>query len=124
MSFAGGVRMSLRRGRVVRRQRGRLVSAIVGACVALNSAPAAPVDPPVRVSTTTADKSKVAGRVTAFDDAGFDVLDAKDAARRVAWADLPARNAIEVYGLLLAKGTAADWLAAGRVLGGLPEGKP
>src|SRR5918993_599414 len=82
------------------------------------------LDKPVPVGTTKSDKSKVAGRVASFDEQGFEVLDAKDKATTVAWSELPARNAYDVFDRLLTKGTADQWLTAGRVLYHLPEGKP
>jgi hypothetical protein len=82
------------------------------------------LDKPVRLGTTKSDKSKLAGRVASFDEQGFELLDDKDKAKTVAWSELPARNAYDVFDRLLAKGTGEQWLTAGRVLYHLPDGKP
>jgi hypothetical protein len=81
------------------------------------------IDKPVRVLTTKADKSRLAGRISAYDDAGFTLLDDKDAATTIKWSELPPKSVMEVYGTLLTKGTAKDWVTAGQVMYHLPEGK-
>jgi hypothetical protein len=82
------------------------------------------LDKPVRLGTTKSDKTKLAGRVSSFDEQGFELLDDKDQKKTIAWSELPARNAYDVFDRLLTKGTADQWLTAGRVLYHLPDGKP
>src|SRR5918992_5846214 len=82
------------------------------------------LDKPVRLGTTKSDKTRLAGRVASFDEQGFELLDDKDKAQTVAWSELPARNAYDVFDRLLTKGTGEQWLTAGRVLYHLPDGKP
>jgi hypothetical protein len=103
-----------------------LLLAVIGllvACVRPASADAVKPDKPVRVATTKADKSRLVGRVASYDDAGFELLDDKNAAQTVKWSDLPAKSAMEVYAALLPKGTAQDWVTAGRVMYNLTDGK-
>ncbi|MDB5296289.1 MAG: hypothetical protein JWO31_2272 [Phycisphaerales bacterium] len=108
----------------------RLVSGVAAVAIAvliaprsLSAAEPVPLDKPVRVATTKADKSRLAGRVASYDDQGFSLLDDKDAARTVAWSDLPPKSVMEVYSTLLPKGTAKDWIAAGQVMYQLDGGK-
>ena len=86
-------------------------------------ADAVKLDKPVRVSTVAADKSKVSGRIASYDEAGFELLDDKNVAKTVPWSSLPPAKVMEVYALLLPKGTAQDWIAAGRVMYHLEGGK-
>lgn len=82
------------------------------------------LDKPVPVVTTRADKMRLAGRVAGYDAAGFQMLDDRGTVRTVKWSDLPAQSVLDVYNVLLAKGTGEDWVAAGRVLYALADGKP
>ena len=104
------------------------VATLCAAVVAFAGGGAATADPvkvdkPVRVATLKADKTRVAGRVSSYDVDGFELLDDKNNAQTVKWSDLPARSVMEVYGAVLAKGTAADWVAAGQVMYHLSDGK-
>ena len=81
------------------------------------------LEKPVRISTIKIDNTRVIGRVAAFDDAGFDLLDDKNVSQRVQWSQLPPKSVMEVHAVLLAKGTAKDWVTAGRVMYHLEGGK-
>ncbi|HEX8913686.1 MAG TPA: hypothetical protein VF796_15105 [Humisphaera sp.] len=80
-------------------------------------------DAPVRISTSKADRTRLVGRVSSYSQTGFDLLDDAGKSQRLKWSDLPPRSAMEVYGVLLAKATPAEWAAAGQVLYHLPDGK-
>lgn len=99
------------------------VAAVAWAAAATPAAEPVKLDKPVRVSATATDKTKVVGRVASYDDAGFELLDEKNAAKTLKWSSLPAKSVMEVYAVLLAKGTAQDWVAAGRVMYHLDGGK-
>jgi cytochrome c553 len=81
------------------------------------------LDKPVRVAVTKADKTRAVGRITAYDDDGFQITDDRSGRQSVQWADLPPKTAMEVFGLLLPKGTGDDWIRAGSILARLPDGK-
>ena len=87
------------------------------------AADAVKLDKPVRVSTVATDKSKVAGRIASYDATGFELLDDKNAPKQVKWSSLPPAKVMEVYAVLLPKGTAQDWITAGRVMYHLEGGK-
>lgn len=48
------------------------------------------------------DKTRLAGRVTAFDESGFDLMDAKGATQTVAWDDLTPQSAYDLRQTLIA----------------------
>lgn len=100
-----------------------LVAVVGSALISTAVADETKLDKPVRVATAKTDKSRVVGRVSAFNDTGFTLLDDKDAAQTVKWSDLPPKNVMELYGALLVKGTAKDWVNAGHVMYFLPDGK-
>ncbi|CAA9419114.1 MAG: hypothetical protein AVDCRST_MAG64-2763 [uncultured Phycisphaerae bacterium] len=96
---------------------GWLVPAVAAAADAVK------LDKPVRVSTVATDKSKVAGRIVSYDATGFELTDDKGVTTTVKWSALPPAKVMDVYGLLLPKGTAEEWVAAGRVIYHLEGGK-
>ena len=115
-----------------RRPVGRLLAvaafAAAGWLVAAGPPPAAAadavkLDKPIRVATVAADKSKVAGRIASYDASGFELLDDKGVAKTVKWSSLPPAKVMEVYTLLLPKGTAQQWIEAGQVIYHLEGGK-
>jgi len=102
------------------------MAAVVQACFvgqACLAADAAKPDKPVRTVVVKTDKTRVVGRITSYDDDGLTITDDKNATQTVKWSDVPAKTAMEVFGLLLPKGTADDWIRAGNVLAQLPDGK-
>src|SRR4051794_21177718 len=104
-----------------------VMAAVVQACFvgqACLAADAAKPDKPVRTVVVKADKTRVVGRITSYDDDGLTITDDKNVTQTVKWSDVPAKTAMEVFGLLLPKGRADDWIRAGNVLAQLPDGKP
>ena len=71
---------------------------------------------PVKVSAQKSDKTKLVGRLTAYDESGFDLIKGKDERLTVKWDELDAANLFAVRGALLAKGTAEQWIQLGRDL--------
>ncbi len=80
-------------------------------------------DQGVRIAITKLDHTAVAGRVTDHDGAGFTLTDLKGATQTIKWAELSPKAVADVLDAVLAKGTGEDWLAAGKVLARLPNGK-
>jgi len=83
------------------------------------------VDPPMKLLTYRTDRSQVAGEVTAYDDAGFELKTAKGETQSVAWDELAAASVLQVHERLWATtGTAEQWVGLGERLMGFPNGRP
>ena len=102
-----------------------LVTVLVG-CVALVAGQAAAerveLEKPVPVNQKKADKSKISGRVVAYDDEGFD-LKVKGETQTVRWDELDARTVFVVRKSLLKPKDALAHVELGRMLLGLEGGK-
>jgi hypothetical protein len=88
------------------------------------AADAVKLEKPVRAALVKCDKTRCNGRITSYDDDGLEITDDKNVTQTVKWSDVPGKTAMEVFGLLLPKGTADDWIRAGNVLAQLSDGKP
>ena len=80
------------------------------------------LDKPIRVALQKLDKTALAGRVTAYDEQGFTLLDAKNESHQVAWTDLDA------HGVFLLRPAdwgqnASAWVTLGQDLLGRSDGK-
>lgn len=84
---------------------------------------AATVDPPQQVKVIKLDGSAVAGRITAYDDKGFEVMDAKKQTVTVAWEELPADVIISLNERLVRKGSGEEWMKLGEKLLTMPGGR-
>lgn len=105
-----------------------LSTALFLGCVLLAGGPAlaekVTLDKPVRVETRKADKSKVSGRVVAYDDEGFELKVKGDETETVAWSDLNAQGVYVVRKALIApKKDATEFIELGRMLLPLKDGK-
>jgi hypothetical protein len=82
------------------------------------------LDKPVRVTAAKADKSKLVGRVTAWDETSFELVKGADAKVEVKWSELDAANVYLVRSALLtAKPDAQGWIRLGRDLRGMAGGE-
>lgn len=92
-------------------------------------APAEPVRkrvtlaPPRQVEATLGGK-RLAGQVTWYDGARFELRGDSGKARVLAWADLEPEAVFAVHETLLADAGGRQWLELARLLAALPDGKP
>ena len=105
-----------------------LLSALLLYCVALPPGPAAlaadkvTLDKPVPVSQKKADKTKISGRIVAYDDDGFDVK-VKGETETVRWDELDAKTVFVVRKSLIPAKDALAHVELGRFLLPLDGGK-
>lgn len=101
---------------------------VVLSCLALAGGPAVAekvtLDKPVPVAQKKADKSKVAGRVVAYDDEGFDMKIKGGEVETVRWDELDAKAVFVVRKSLIGPKDALAHVELGRALLALDGGKP
>ena len=98
-----------------------LVVLVLGVFSALSWA--VPVNPPVKFGATKADRSKIAGQITDIGEDGFTYTDAKGQAQQVKWDEFDAANTLSIYEKVLGKGDAQTWMALGKRLMEMKNGK-
>src|SRR4051812_42891383 len=104
------VRVRILRSRAMRHARWIVAGCFtIAAALAFGTPPAhaaerVTLDKPARLPSGVqkVDKTRLAGRVTAFDDAGFELADAKGATQTIAWDDLAPQVAFELRQTLIA----------------------
>ena len=83
------------------------------------------LDRPVAISTVRADKKPLDGRVVAYDDDGFVLVQGKNKAVTVRWDELGPPGLFNVRSSLLGqKATGEEWLELGRTMLGVDGGAP
>jgi hypothetical protein len=81
------------------------------------------LDKPIRIDARKADKSKVSGRVVAYDEEGFELKVKGDETETIPWADLDAQGTYIVRKALVApKKDATEFVELGRILLPLKDG--
>ena len=100
--------------------------ALLLSCLALAAGTAAAekitLDKPVPVAQKKADKSKIAGRIVAYDDDGFDVKGKGDEVETVRWDELDAKGVFVVRKSLIGPKDAVAHLELGRSLLAIKDG--
>jgi hypothetical protein len=81
------------------------------------------LDKPVPVAQKKADKSKINGRIVAYDEDGFDVKGKGDETQTVRWDELDARGVFVVRKSLIGPKDAVAHLELGRILLGIEGGQ-
>src|SRR4029079_9517161 len=100
------------------------LSALVVLSIALGAhAERVTLNPPLKLLTYKKDKTQISGDVIAYDDAGFDVRDAKSKTFSVAWKDLEAKNVFQIHERIYVKATGEQWLELAQRLAAMPDGK-
>ncbi|MBA2707935.1 MAG: hypothetical protein H0U59_09050, partial [Gemmatimonadaceae bacterium] len=98
-----------------------LIVLILSLCPTLTLA--ADVNPPVRFGATKADRTKIAGQITAIDEGAFTYTDARGQSQQVKWDEMDAANTLGVYEKVIGKGDAQTWLSLGKRLREMKNGK-
>src|SRR5688500_18923122 len=101
----------------------RSFAVIVGIVLAAQLSYAATVDPPQRVKVIKLDKTEVAGLVTSYSEADFELMDAKKQTHKVAWEELPPGEIMNLHDRLVRKGSGEQWLSLGKKLLTMPGGR-
>jgi hypothetical protein len=81
------------------------------------------VDPPIVVNATKLDGAQINGRITSYDDDGFDMMDTKKNTQKITWDQLPAQKVFTLNSQLNRKPTADDWMKLGKRLLTMPGGR-
>jgi hypothetical protein len=101
--------------------------AILFALAAPPPARAATVDPPQKIKVQKLDQSEVDGRITSYDQDGFEVMDLKKQTSKHSWDEFPPQTGIDLYKRLIRRGspddTAEKWLDFGKKLLTMPGGR-
>ena len=83
------------------------------------------LDKPVQVSTVKADKTPLSGRVSAYDDEGFELARGREKPVKVRWSELGPPGVFNVRSALLGpRATAEQWLELGGMLAAMQGGEP
>src|SRR3954447_17404381 len=72
------------------------------------------VDPPIDVTATKLDGAQISGRITSYDDDGFEMMDAKKNTQKITWDQLPAQKVFTLNSQLNRKPAAEDWMKLGK----------
>lgn len=81
------------------------------------------LDRPMRIVLRTLDGEQLEGRLTAYDDARFELHLAEDDVRELAWSALPAQRVLVIHQQLLPPRDGQAWLTLGKLLRTLPDGE-
>lgn len=81
------------------------------------------VNPPVAISASKVDRTRITGRVVRYDDDGFTYVDRQNTSLTAKWSELDPATNYSVHERLLGRGTAADWLKLGKQLAQEKNGK-
>jgi len=92
-------------------------------CGLVSATFAATVDPPQQVKIQKLDQTEVIGRITSYDDKGFDVMDTKKQTSTVSWDELSPDGIMSLHERLVRKGTGEEWMKLGEKLLTMPGGR-
>ncbi|HYO10717.1 MAG TPA: hypothetical protein VER17_17260 [Tepidisphaeraceae bacterium] len=105
----------------------RTIAGILLLASAAVSARGATVDPPQRVKVQKLDRSELDGRITSYDEAGFELMDAQKQTAKVSWDELPPELVMNLHERLVRKGAPQDnadtWLNLGKKMLSQPGGR-
>jgi hypothetical protein len=86
---------------------------------------AATVDPPARVTKLVKlDRTELAGVITSYDEAGFELMDNRKQTQKVAWEELTPDQVMNLNDRIVRRGSSDYWMALGRKLLTMPGGRP
>ena len=107
----------------------RRLSAACAACLLIAAAchadEAVVLDKPVQISTVKADRTPLNGRVSAYDDDGFELARGREKPVKVRWSELGPPGVFNVRSAVLGpRATAEQWLELGRTMAAMEGGDP
>lgn len=101
-----------------------LAACFCGQVLAVDTASAVEVDPPMRIVIATSDGERLRGWLEGYDDEGFDFKTFEEEIKRVAWSELPPAQVMRVHDKVLHRSDARGWFTLAAMLHPREEGKP